>query len=343
MQKTHVAIALDRSGSMDGIRKQTVDAYNAMIDRVKLLKDENNDVRVSLWTFGSDTKRQYVNCAVESIAKLSYNEYTPSGYTRLYGTVEDIVTTLNGMPDASECSFLVLVVTDGEDTSNTSPNGMRKAIDSTISSGRWSFGFQVPNEYVAGFSRISGLSKDNIFPWSSDTKGIAAASAANVQAIDGYVAARRSGAKSVGSLYVTASLANVDKSQIKKDLVDLSKTHKIHTADRDSVTRVLAEYLTGRDYVTGSVYYQLIKTEEVQAHKEVLIVEKGTKIPYGGPAARNMIGLSSSGTVKVVPGNLSNYDVFVQSKAPNRKIPRGTKVIINCAKATPDTPTWENN
>ena len=51
--------------------------------------------------------------------------------------------------------------------------------------------------------------------------------------------------------------------------------------------------------------------------------------------------IGTTDTATVIPGNLSDYDVFVQSKAPNRKIPRGTKVIINREKDTPDDPTWE--
>jgi len=344
MQKTHVAIALDSSGSMDAIRRQTVVAYNEMIKRVRLLEDKDNDVRVSFWTFADRANRKYFNRSVSSVGELSASEYTPYGLTYLYGTVVEVVEALSSMPDADECSFLVLVVTDGDDTCSDKvhlESKMKSVLSKVSQTGRWTIGFQVPDQYVNDFVRRTGISRDNIFGWSSDSKGIAAASAANNQAIEEYVTARKSGASSVRSLYVTASLANVDKEEIKKKLVDVSKDYKIHTADRDTTTKIYYEYLTNKDYVVGSVFYQLIKKEKIQPHKEVLIVEKGTRSVYGGKEARQMIGLNTTDTATVVPGNLSDYDVFVQSKAPNRKIPRGTKVIINKTKSVSDAPTWD--
>lgn len=342
MQKTHVAIALDNSGSMDHIRRQAVIAYNAMLKKIRSMEDKENDVRVSFWTFNGGTVRKYFNRAASSVEDLTLDGYIPSGSTNLYGTVNTMIDELRKMPDEPECAFLLLIVTDGEDTCDygTGLSQMKSKIASVSSTGRWTIGFQVPDNYVAGFSSRSGVSRDNIFGWSSDSKGIAAATQANEQAIERYAVARKSGATSVSSLYVTANLKDVSKEEIKKKLVEL-KNHRIHTADRDTTTKVFYEYLMNKDYVTGAVYYQLIKKEKIQPHKQVLIVEKGTKSVYGGKEARQMIGLSTTDTATVIPGNLSDYDVFVQSKAPNRKIPRGTKVIINREKDTPDDPTWE--
>jgi hypothetical protein len=41
-----------------------------------------------------------------------------------------------------------------------------------------------------------------------------------------------------------------------------------------------------------------------------------------------MIGLPANADAKVEPGNHANYDIFVQSTSVNRKLPRGTKLIV---------------
>jgi hypothetical protein len=55
---------------------------------------------------------------------------------------------------------------------------------------------------------------------------------------------------------------------------------------------------------------------------------KGQKAVYMGEDARRMLGLPTSGVAKVRPGNHSSFDVFVQSTSLNRKLVRGTKLLV---------------
>jgi hypothetical protein len=57
-------------------------------------------------------------------------------------------------------------------------------------------------------------------------------------------------------------------------------------------------------------------------------MEKGSKAIYGGNAARSLIGLPYGAEAKVEPGNHANYDIFVQSTSTNRKLVRGTKLLV---------------
>lgn len=71
-----------------------------------------------------------------------------------------------------------------------------------------------------------------------------------------------------------------------------------------------------------------MKPEKVQGSKKVLLVEKGKPEVWAGSQARQMIGLPIAADAKVEPGNHANYDIFVQSTSVNRKLPRGTKIIV---------------
>jgi len=97
---------------------------------------------------------------------------------------------------------------------------------------------------------------------------------------------------------------------------------------KEEVIKDFVEKKTRRPYVIGTAYYQLMKTEKVQAGKGVILVEKGKPQVWAGQAARAMIGLPAGSDAKVEPGNHANYDIYVQSTSVNRKLPRGTKLIV---------------
>jgi len=57
-------------------------------------------------------------------------------------------------------------------------------------------------------------------------------------------------------------------------------------------------------------------------------MEKDKKYIYGGSEARNLIGLPDNQYAKVDPYNLSNLKVFIRSDSVNRKLVRGTEIIV---------------
>ena len=80
-------------------------------------------------------------------------------------------------------------------------------------------------------------------------------------------------------------------------------------------------------YHHGKGFYQLTKTEDIQDHKQIIIMDKAQKA-YSGPQVRQLLGLPATGTAHVRPGAHPGYDIFVQSKAPNRKLLKDTKVLV---------------
>jgi hypothetical protein len=64
--------------------------------------------------------------------------------------------------------------------------------------------------------------------------------------------------------------------------------------------------------VPGSAFYALTKEEKkVQPNKQILVMVKGQKSVYGGAEARRLLGLPSNKTVRVVPGNHANFDIYI--------------------------------
>lgn len=76
----------------------------------------------------------------------------------------------------------------------------------------------------------------------------------------------------------------------------------------------------GLGFNVGRGFYEFTKTEKIQHHKEVVLMERKTGDMFTGGRAREMIGLPSGEDVRLKPAHLEKYRVFVQSTSANRKL-----------------------
>jgi hypothetical protein len=83
----------------------------------------------------------------------------------------------------------------------------------------------------------------------------------------------------------------------------------------------------GLAFNTGRGFYEFTKTETVQGHKEVVLLDRRSGDLFAGARAREMLGLPEGETVRVQPTVLDRYVVFVQSTSANRNLLKGTKFL----------------
>ena len=158
-----------------------------------------------------------------------------------------------------------------------------------------------------------------------------------------YYQAKASGAHAVKSFFkMTTDLSKVEAQDVYKTLADISNNFRILKVVQEKSVKEFVEEKTGKPYIIGSAFYQLMKPEVVQTTKQVLIMEKGKKTVWGGSEARKLIGLPNDKNAKVNPGNHSNFDIFVQSTSVNRKLPRGTSLLLDLTRQQDLQPTWDH-
>jgi len=83
----------------------------------------------------------------------------------------------------------------------------------------------------------------------------------------------------------------------------------------------------GLGFKTGRGFYEFTKTETIQGHKEVVLMDRKTGDFYSGERAREMLGLPPGETVRIRPASLEKYVVFVQSTSANRKLVKGSRFL----------------
>ena len=111
MQKVHISIVLDRSGSMEAARSDAVNAVNGYLRQIRA--DKTMEARLSLVTFDSqsiDTIRDRV--PVNACPELSIEEYEPRGSTPLLDAVGYSVGILDCLSDKDERRIMA-ILTDG--------------------------------------------------------------------------------------------------------------------------------------------------------------------------------------------------------------------------------------
>lgn len=343
-----VAIAIDCSSSMSTIRYDTEQAFREML---RVLREQarsfNQETFVTVVGF-ADTA--YTILPLMNIQKINENtfSYHVNGWTALFDgaglAIDNLLNHDLKLPRNSDISNLVLVYTDGFENKSTQVNAdtLKSRIRYMDLLGNWTLAFQLPPGQAKDFSNKFGISLENIREWEATRDGIAQAKLATVSATADFYQARESGAKAMRSFYkpVTTDLSKVAVAQVKCKLDDLSHRLKSYNVEKESVVREFTEGKTKRPYVLGQTYYQLMKREEIQPNKAILIVENGKKAIWGGDGARDMLGLPKDTYAKVVPGNHANYDIYVQSTSVNRKLPRGTKVLIDTKQTVSMRPTW---
>jgi hypothetical protein len=343
--KTYVGVVLDRSTSMWSIRSATVDAFNRTVQDIRE-QSAGQDVSVSLWTFANDSQNVFFNASVDTLRPLTYDQYIPRGNTAMFDGVCNCIDAFGRVPGADdpEVAFLVIVITDGEEnySSSVSKGRIHHLMLDRQKTDRWTFAFQVPpGLYKENLVSRFGVPTDNVLEWTTTEQGVRLAQKATGEAAAQYFAARSTGKTKVAAFYATTDLSDVSDADLRDNLTDIRDRFKVYEVPKECRIDEFLSSKTRKPYVVGSGYYQLMKRETIQPHKQVLIMKKGEKSIWGGREARHLIGLPDGADAKTTPGNHSSYDIFVQSKAPNRKLPRGTRVLLDLEKKKADDATWD--
>jgi uncharacterized protein YegL len=316
-----IALVLDSSGSMKSHKSGLIRMFNEQIDQIR---KENPSAEISLVLLGEKdkpTRVAYANVGVSQVSQLKETTYHPHGQTPLFDAVHEAVDALSSDESKGKhYSYLVLTLTDGEENASRIPlSQFASLIKDKQATDRWTFAFMVPKGYKDRFRNLSGVHDGNIMEWDHITDAASAAT----RGYSIHTQAVVTGKKMSSTSYFTTNASQVSKKDFSK-LPDVTKNVKVWSVDKETSIKEFVESHSGVAFAIGAGYYQLTKPEEVQSHKDVLLMRKGEREVRA--EGRELLGLPDY-TVKVTPGNHGDYDIFVQSTSNNRKLVRGTKFI----------------
>lgn len=324
----HVVLVVDRSYSMSSLRNDTIRVFDNLIaqlaDDSKLVGQET---RVSVYLFGSKIECVIYDMDVLRLPSLS-SLYQIEGNTKLIDATVQAIDELGEIPTKyGDHSFLLYVLTDGqENESRNTAAALRTRIQSR--SAYWTFAAFVPNRNHVGEAARFGFPTDNIMVWNTDSVGLKDFGTRVKTVTRSYMNARAKGIRSTSSLF-KLDISNLNTQAVKRHLDKLSRNEYVIVPVRKegSEVRTFCEY-NGQigEYNKGNAFYQLSKSEKIQANKQICLRDKLTGAVYTGDEARDLLKLPDF-EVKVSPTDFGKYDIFVQSTSVNRKLVKGTELL----------------
>jgi hypothetical protein len=117
---THVSMLLDRSGSMDSIKSDTIGGVNQFIN---IQKKEPGEMTLTLCQFDNEYEIVYNMRPIGEIPNLTEQTYIPRGSTALLDSacqlIVDTGNRLATMPiDSRPERVMVVIITDGEENAS---------------------------------------------------------------------------------------------------------------------------------------------------------------------------------------------------------------------------------
>ncbi len=355
---TLFALCLDSSQSMSSIKRETtVAAVNLTVKSIRDAAEANKQTaKVMLWEFGVDGSTRHFDgvkisrplVEAKDFKDFTMDEYVPRGNTPLFKCVGEAIEFFQKLPENKdeEVSFLVHSITDGQENMSQYSRFPVPVVTQMMADAqktdRWTFAFQVPIGEEKEFSSMYGIPQGNVQGWVTTDKGIQAAAIATSDSMDSFMTSRSVGMRSTKTVYTT-NLSKVSIDDLKSKLTDVSGSVRFMKVEKEAEVKEFAEEKTKTPYVLGSIWYALTKPETLRHDKGIMIRVKSTKTVYAGPETRQLLGIdpTSKDDSKVIPGNHSDYEIYVQSGSINRLLVRGTDVIY-MIPLTPLKETWDS-
>jgi hypothetical protein len=168
MSKTLVTFLLDRTGSMEAIRDDTIGAFNTYLDT---LKRDSEGLYFTLIQFDSmGVDKLYVNEPVKNVPQLTRETFVPRASTPLidaaYKTIKAVEKAVSGNPSNK---VVICIQTDGQENSSTehSWDALNALIKEKFEAG-WQFNFMGAGIDAYQQASRMGISADQTVAYSKD-------------------------------------------------------------------------------------------------------------------------------------------------------------------------------
>ncbi|WP_329203244.1 MULTISPECIES: vWA domain-containing protein [unclassified Streptomyces] len=335
----HVALVLDASSSMSHLSRKVIDVADQQIAYLaRRSKELDQETRVTVYVFADKVECVIYDKDVLRMPSLK-QLYRVGGMTAL------LAATLKSQRELAQTaqiygdhSFLTFVLTDGQENAShrcpqapsRDPRELTRAVAELVETQQdnWTLAVLVPDQMGKREAMQCGFPKNNIAIWdATSTQGLEEAGQVIQQATEKFMVGRTRGIRGSRAVFSTGA-ETVNKDTIKAaglTPVDPAGYQLVPVAREAVIREWIVE--SGHTYRTGCAFYQLSKSEKVQARKQIAVLEKKTDRVYTGPQARALLGLPDA-EVRVKPDHNDDFTIFVQSTSVNRKLVPNTRLLL---------------
>lgn len=343
---SHIDIVVDESGSMAGFRAVVIRVVDALIAKLDELSTTlGQETRVSVYTFHDRAECLFYDMDVRRRPSIA-EHYRPRNMTALIDATLLAIEDHRMTPQKyGNHAFLTYVITDGRQNAGRvrDPEVLRAKLDNLWENE--TVACLVPGAEHVFVAKRMGFPAGNVAVWDATTEaGVERAAETIYQATATYMTSRtQTGLRSTTNLF-SMDASTVNAATVKQNLVPLSPDDytlvPVTPPAKDYENgdywwiKDFAEFC-GHKYIAGHTgYYQFVyvkgkkASEVVSPTKKIIVVERSTGLAYGGPAARQILGLPDNASVRIKFDHNPDYDIYILSSANNRHLIPGTKLLL---------------
>lgn len=173
---TDITFILDKSGSMERVRDDTIGGFNGFIKDQQVL---NANITFNMVQFNSRYFRLFQNVAIKDVEPLTAETYRPNGNTALYEAIcraiDDAGAQYASMDESERPEkVLFVILTDGEENSSGDGytfNAVSERIKHQREKYNWSFVFLGSELKTVEVAKDLGIEGQSILHFSNNTNG----------------------------------------------------------------------------------------------------------------------------------------------------------------------------
>lgn len=175
---TEIIFIVDRSGSMESIRKDMIGGFNSFLKEQRKVPTE---CKVSFYQFDAQhpvVETVYEQLLLESVPNLSKETFVPRGGTPLYDAVARVLKQVEqrfGKTESTERpeKILVVCITDGEENSSVewSAQQVKQMIEHKQEKEGWGFVYLGANQDAWAVGGNLGFDKGSTLGYVASAKG----------------------------------------------------------------------------------------------------------------------------------------------------------------------------
>lgn len=220
--KTHIAVILDKSGSMGVVQRETIDGFNSWL---KSMQAQPGEASLTLTLFDTQFSTPVKAAPLAKVNPLNDTRYRPSGNTAL---LDAVGSTLKELGDGVKGDrYIVCIMTDGEENSSRlyTKEDIAGLIAAREKLGNWTFTYLSAGLNAFHDAQSIGVSVGNTQSYRADAFGTQQAFMSNAVNLGGL----RSSAKSATNMFYggvrsadvrDAGGSGIDPGTVKQDFAD---------------------------------------------------------------------------------------------------------------------------
>jgi hypothetical protein len=194
---THISVILDRTGSMESIRDDTIGGFNAFVNAQKA---EPGLASLTLVQFDSQDPYEIVHRfkPLVEVPELTRETFVPRATTPLLDAigrgVNDLEKSLADMAEEERPSRVVMVIiTDGQENASREfrKDQIEKMIKEKKEKADWQFVFLSADLAAIGDALAAGMPAASVMAHDKDSHGVGAAWASLSRSVAGYRAGHK--------------------------------------------------------------------------------------------------------------------------------------------------------